>query len=369
MISSDFWRNKNVFITGHTGFKGAWLTLWLLSLGANVYGYSDDIHDEHFLYKSLELKNNEIISIKGDICDFVKLKKSLHESRPDIVVHMAAQSLVRQSYSQPLDNFNINIMGTCNLLEAVRDVQGIGACLVVTTDKCYENLEHGEPFMEDDRLGGGDPYSASKACAEIVTNSYRKSFFQDKSNTAIATVRAGNVIGGGDMSKDRIIPDIIRAYQNDEFVSIRNPQSVRPWQHVLDCLYAYMILCEKLYSKNESYRSAWNIGPEHESIKTVETLLKNFVRHWPETKYKFEPTEDMKESILLTLNTDKANKDLAWFPVLDFEEAISWTANWYREVIQEKKDARIVSLEQLKAYQNKGLRFYKDKLSNDYMDE
>ena len=352
MINQDFWKDKRVFLTGHTGFKGAWLSLWLLSLGAKVYGYSDSIHNDHFLYKSLDFDCNEINSEIGDICDLAILQESLRNAKPDIVIHMAAQSLVRESYLHPTESFNTNIMGTCNVLEATRHIDSVRACLIVTTDKCYENLEQGKAFAENDRLGGSDPYSASKACAEIVTNSYRESFFQSADSTSIATARAGNVIGGGDMSKDRIIPDIIRAYQKNKTLLIRNPHAVRPWQHVLDCLCGYLILTEKLFNDTENYASAWNFGPDDNNIQTVEALLDNFSKHWPKMDYVVQPVSEMKESVLLTLDASKAKDTLSWHPYLDFEDTLSWTASWYQDVIQNGMNARSVSLQQLDTYQS-----------------
>ncbi|MDD3019701.1 MAG: CDP-glucose 4,6-dehydratase [Alphaproteobacteria bacterium] len=352
MINQAFWQDKKVFLTGHTGFKGAWLSLWLLSLGAKVYGYSDNIRDDHFLYRSLNFSENEITSVEADICNLLKLKTVLKQFQPDIVIHMAAQSLVRESYLRPILNFNTNIMGTCNVLEAIRDVESVKACLVVTTDKCYENLEQGKAFVESDKLGGEDPYSASKACAEIVTNSYRQSFFQGQSGTSIATARAGNVIGGGDMSKDRIIPDIIRSYQKGAPVSVRSPLSIRPWQHVIDCLCGYMMLCERLYTQDIAFASAWNFGPGKENVKTVEDLLKIFSRDWPEIRYVAEPISGMKEALLLALDASKARENLSWQPRLKFDEAVSWASSWYRDVIQVGVDARSASLNQLNLYQN-----------------
>lgn len=283
-LSPKFWAGKRVFLTGHTGFKGSWLSLWLNSMGADLTGFALQPSSTPNLFELANIEN-DMTSIIGDIRDFDQIKKAINLARPEIVIHMAAQPLVRYSYQNPLETYATNVMGTLHLFESLRETIGLKVILNVTSDKCYENKEQGKAFKEEDPIGGYDPYSSSKGCAELVTSSYRSSFFNINEynithNVAMASARAGNVIGGGDWSKDRLIPDFVRALDKTEALNIRNPKAVRPWQHVLEPLAGYLALSERLYSDGIRFAEAWNFGPDESDAKTVMCVAKLFAQYW-----------------------------------------------------------------------------------------
>lgn len=329
-MNQQFWQAKKVLITGHTGFKGTWLALWLSKLGAEVAGFS--LAPENGVPSMFDLCGVESAisrSTLGDIRDRESLKSSLRQFRPDIVFHLAAQSLVRRSYANPAETFETNVIGTVNLFEAIRAIDSVRAVVNVTTDKCYRNQEWVWGYRETDPLGGYDPYSASKACSEIISASYRQSFF-DTRCVGVATARAGNVIGGGDWSSDRLIPDLVRAMQQKENLAIRNPTSVRPWQHVLEPLSGYLLLAERLYGYQKEFADAWNFGPPAAGQQTVEWVVGEFARlfgkPWARTA---PPGNQPHETNVLTLDSTKAARQLGWSPRLTLEEGVRWTASWY----------------------------------------
>jgi CDP-glucose 4,6-dehydratase len=327
---------KRVLLTGDTGFKGSWLAYWLSMLGADVVGYAlpPEIHQR--LFADLNL-SSRIHHIDGDIRDEEKMLEVFSEFKPEIVFHLAAQPLVRYSYDEPKETFEVNVQGSVNVLECVRKISSIKAFIYVTSDKCYQNNEWLWGYRETDRLGGHDPYSASKAAAEIVFSSYRNSFFDQLSNLGVASVRAGNVIGGGDWSLDRIVPDTVRSLKNDEAISVRNPHAVRPWQHVLEPLSGYMLLAIKLFNQPKKFSGSWNFGPANESVATVETLIKKSIDVWGSGKYQVATQKNAPhEAGLLTLNCDKAHHLLSWRPAWNFDQAVEKTISWYKETLSDK---------------------------------
>lgn len=332
----SIYRGKRVFLTGHTGFKGSWMLQILNWLGADVKGYALPPEKSKDLYNQVNGDKLCYSSVTEDLRDLDKLHGELVRFQPHFVFHMAAQSLVRRSYEQPVETFMINTQGTAHVLNALRDVQQPCVALMITTDKVYENPERGTPFREDDKLGGYDPYSASKAAAEIVIESYQRSFFNKadyaKHQKSVASVRAGNVIGGGDFSDDRIIPDIVRAIDNDEPVGLRNPDSIRPWQHVLEPVGAYLYLAARMYEQPEDYITAFNFGPNEKDMLTVEALTKIFIERFGKGAYqRLESPHALHEAKLLLLDSSKAKDLLGWQPRLDAETAIRWTADWYAD--------------------------------------
>jgi CDP-glucose 4,6-dehydratase len=340
VVTSEYLRSvfngKRVFLTGHTGFKGAWLLQVLHSLGAQVKGYSLEPEKADDLYCQIDGDSLCHQSVIGDICDAEKLKNELVSFEPHFVFHFAAQSLVRRGYEQPTYTFLVNAQGTANVLDAMRHLPPPSVGVMITTDKVYDNPERGQAFKEDDKLGGYDPYSASKASAEIVIDSYRRSFFNpsDYSNheKAIASARAGNVIGGGDNSDNRIIPDIVRAISFDETVGLRNPDSIRPWQHVLEPLGAYLLLAAKMNEAPEKFSTAFNFGPDPSDLLTVEQLTQIFIERFGLGNYTiFKEEGAPHEAKLLVLDSSKAEHAIGWKPVLDATTAIKWTADWYAD--------------------------------------
>ena len=327
----NFYNNKRVFLTGHTGFKGSWLALWLLMMGAKVSGFALEAEDES-LFNILGIKHDLDGSIIGDIRDEQKVTKAIKDFQPEIIIHMAAQSLVRPSYIDPKLTYETNVIGTLNIFEAARKSGSVKTILNITTDKCYENRESHDPYKEEDHLGGYDPYSSSKACAEILTSSYRRSFFE-KENIAVATARAGNVIGGGDFSRDRIIPDIFRSIRDEKIVSIRSPKAIRPWQHVLEPLNGYLILTKNLYQNPKSFSKSYNFGPNSDAEVTVENLAKIFITEIGKGSYEINANADLHEAGILKLDNNKAKIELDWQPKLSFEETIFWTASWYKNYL------------------------------------
>lgn len=330
MLQVDFWKNKRVFVTGHTGFKGAWLCLWLRHLGAHVTGYALPPPSDPSLFELAGI-GHRVDSIIGDVRDLAGLEKALAAARPDIVIHMAAQTLVRYSYDQPVETFSTNILGSVHALEAVRRTPSVRAVVMVTSDKCYQNNEWYWGYREDERLGGHDPYSASKACAEIAIAAYQHSFFADASAPAVASARAGNVIGGGDWALDRLVPDILRSLLKNQPTLIRKPQATRPWQHVLEPLHGYLVLAQHLYEGGKEYSSPWNFGPPEDSEKTVGWIIAKLYGLWG---VKFDWTLDTDpgppESTFLKLDASKARARLGWRPLLDLETTLEWIVRWTR---------------------------------------
>lgn len=323
----DTYRRRRVLVTGHTGFKGSWLCLWLQALGAEVTGVALNPPSEpsHWDLLALSLKDHRV-----DIRDEAAVRCIFEETRPEIVFHLAAQPLVRRSYREPIATWATNVMGTANVLEAVRRTPDVSAAVIVTTDKCYENREWPWPYRERDRLGGHDPYSASKAGAELVTESYRNAFFQHRLVPLLATARGGNVIGGGDWSEDRLIPDLVRSLLNDEPLIIRSPRATRPWQHVLDCLSGYLLLGQRLLEGDGKYAEAWNFGPDQQVNPTVEEVLSNLAGEWPGLRWKVTSSPQPHEAGLLQLDSAKAKMNLGWRPVWNSDDAFHRTAVWYR---------------------------------------
>lgn len=333
LMQRSFWENKKVFITGHTGFKGSWLAHLLLEQGATVFGFALPPENNDNLFLMTELAK-EIEDQYGDIRDNIQLAGALTSFQPDIVFHLAAQPLVRASYADPIDTFSTNVMGTANVLEAARHLESVRVIVNVTSDKCYENVDEiQKSFVESDPMGGYDPYSASKGCAELVTASYLRSFYSN-SGKYLASARAGNVIGGGDWSKDRIIPDFIRSIINSEPMSIRQPEAVRPWQHVLDCLNGYLLLAERLWMEQDNFTGAWNFGPSAQAFKTVKQLIESSRQYsLRPVNVQYPNSEQPHEAKFLVLNSQKSNERLGWNPKLDFSEAVKWTMEWYMAFI------------------------------------
>lgn len=348
-IDAAFWKGRSVLVTGHTGFKGSWLTLWLTILGARVAGFAVEPDTTPSLFNQLCLAD-DIDHVIGDVRDPRAIGERVTMTRPDVVFHMAAQPLVRRSYAEPVATWQTNVMGTVHLLEALRAVQHQCAVVIVTTDKVYENREWEHAYRETDRLGGYDPYSSSKAACELATDSWRKSFFAAGSPVGIASARAGNVIGGGDWAADRIVPDLARALGAGRSVTVRNPEFVRPWQHVLDPLSGYLMLARRLYESDDpSLRSAFNFGPAAEDSRTVGDVVREAFATWPGTATYAAAGPAVHEARLLTLATDKARKILGWKPGYHFQRAVLETMTWYRACAG-GADARAVSTEQLVRY-------------------
>lgn len=333
VTTTSFWDGKKVFVTGHTGFKGAWLTLWLASLGARVTGYALEPDTQPSLFEQLGL-SHEIDHCIADVRDLATLYQHVDRIRPDVVFHMAAQPLVRRSYAEPILTWQTNVMGTANLLDALRDADHLCAVVVVTTDKVYENRESIKPYLETDRLGGHDPYSSSKAASELAVDSWRNSFFLGSSSVRIATARAGNVIGGGDWAKDRIVPDMVRAIATGLPLVVRNPDSIRPWQHVLDPLSGYMRLAERLFACSDPcYQSAFNFGPASSEARTVRDLVDHAFSVWPGNVAAAPDRSTHHEARLLTLDNTKAKNVLGWEPTWAFEKAVHASVAWYRDAL------------------------------------
>ncbi len=350
----NFYRNKKIFVTGHTGFKGAWLINWLHILGAEIKGYSLPPENEFSLF-NITKSNLQFENIFADIRDKERLKKEINNFQPDVIFHLAAQALVRRSYEIPSETFDVNAIGTANLLESVIHLNKKCTVIVITTDKVYDNKEIDYHYREEDILGGYDPYSASKAAAEIVTNSFRNSFFNIKQyqqhQKAIISARAGNVIGGGDWSKDRIIPDIVRALQNNELIEVRNPNSIRPWQHVLEPLSGYLQLAICAYTDYSKVSPAYNFGPLPSDHLPVNKLVDIAINNWGAGHWKDISTADqVHEAGLLKLDITKAGKELNWQPKLNSQQAIEWTINWYKK---NEMDLFNFTLDQIKQYQAK----------------
>jgi len=329
VIGRDFWPGKRVLVTGHTGFKGSWLALWLHSLGARVHGYALEPVSKPALWTLLDL-GREVKSRIADVRDLAGVRRAFEEAQPEIVLHLAAQSLVRPSYDDPVGTYATNVMGTAHVLEAARHSQATRVVINVTSDKCYENRETNQAYVETDAMGGHDPYSSSKGCSELVTSAYRKSF--PKASAGIATGRAGNVIGGGDWAADRLIPDLVRATLRGDAAMIRNPGAIRPWQHVLEPLAGYLMLAERLWSDPARFSGGWNFGPSLEDALPVKDVADTFVRTWGKpASWKTDGGKHPHEAHYLRLDATKASRELGWKPRLGIKDAIAWSADWYRK--------------------------------------
>ena len=348
-VCKDFWKNKKVFLTGHTGFKGAWLSLWLQQLGAQVKGYSLEPPTTPSLFDVAKVADNMLSEI-GDIRNLEQLKKSMLEFNPDILIHMAAQSLVRFSYYSPLETYDTNVMGTAKVLEAGRYCENLKAIVSITTDKCYENREWAWGYREKEAMGGHDPYSSSKGCVELVTSAYRRSFFNEEGRTAVASARAGNVIGGGDWAMDRLIPDILNAFERKEPVIIRNPMATRPWQHVLEPLSGYLILTEDLYKKGIEVADAWNFGPHDDDCKSVSWILDELIGFWGEgASWRLDDKPNPHEATFLKLDCSKAKYYLKWQPKWHVKETLQRIVQWHKAFMR-NEDIRELSLKEIKDY-------------------
>lgn len=345
--SANFWHGKKVFLTGHTGFKGSWLTLWLQKLGAKLTGYALDPPTQPSLFQ-LVRGGEAMRSIIADIRDAEALARAMQDAKPDIVIHMAAQALVQRSYANPLETYATNVMGTVHLLEAVRSTDSVKVVLVVTSDKCYENREWPWGYREIEPMGGHDPYSSSKGCAELVTAAYRNSFFHDR-EVFVASARAGNVIGGGDWAKDRLVPDILRAIEAGGIVSIRSPNAIRPWQHVLEPLHGYLLLVEKLYTEGAAWAEGWNFGPADEDTRPVQWIVDQLVRHMG-ARWQLDGNAQPHEACILKLDCSKARQRLGWQPRWGLERALEAIVAWQLAYLK-RQDMRHKTLEQIMEYQ------------------
>lgn len=345
-----FWKDKKVFLTGHTGFKGAWLSLWLQDCGAILTGYALAPDTEPNLFDAASVSDG-MESIIGDVRDLEKLVKAMNNSQPEVVIHMAAQPLVRLSYKSPVDTYSTNIMGTVNLLEAVRKTASVKAVVNVTTDKCYENKEWIWGYREDEPMGGQDPYSSSKGCSELVTMAYRKSFFNFSGSAKVASGRAGNVIGGGDWAEDRLIPDTLKSFEKIERVTIRNPSATRPWQHVLEPLSGYLVLAERLYLEGDKYAEGWNFGPEDEDVKPVSEVIEYLAERWGGgLSWVHDKSEQPHEAQLLKLDISKAKTFLKWAPRWNLFTTLDSIVEWHKEWCR-GGDVKAVTLEQINKFE------------------
>ncbi|MGZ8173659.1 MULTISPECIES: CDP-glucose 4,6-dehydratase [Methylobacter] len=353
-MNSAFWEGKRVLLTGHTGFKGGWLALWLQSKGAQVVGYALAPPTNPSLFEVAEVGEG-MISIIGDIRDLAKLQAVFAEHRPEIVFHMAAQPLVRYSYIEPVETYSTNVMGTVNLLEAVRGNDSVKAVVNVTSDKCYENREWAWGYRENEGMGGHDPYSNSKGCAELVTAAYRNSYFHPEKyiehGVALASGRAGNVIGGGDWADDRLIPDILRAITQCKPVNIRNPHAIRPWQHVLEPLSGYLLLAQKLYEEGASYAEGWNFGPNDEDAKPVQWIVEGLTQSWgDDASWVLDEGDHPHEAHYLKLDCSKARARLNWVPNWHLDETLGKIVEWQKKY-QQGSNMKQVTLKQIADYQ------------------
>ena len=355
-VEPGFWDGKRVFLTGHTGFKGGWLSLWLASMGAKVTGYALAPNTTPNFFEVAKVEGNLVQSHIADIRDLEKLQKAMADARPEIVIHMAAQPLVRYSYENPVETYATNVMGTVHVLESIRTLDCVRAALIVTTDKCYENKEWAWGYREDEPMGGHDPYSNSKGCAELVTSSYRQSYFMPEKyaqhKVAIASARAGNVIGGGDWSEDRLIPDAIKAFEVNQALMIRNPLATRPWQHVLEPISGYLILAQALYQDGAKFDGGWNFGPRDEDARSVQEVIELLIKNWRfAASWTQDQGEQPHEAHSLKLDCSKARQYLNWIPRWTLEQAIENIAQW-QQAYQLQSNMHEISLKQITAYQN-----------------
>ena len=348
IIDAKFWHGKRVLLTGHTGFKGSWLSLWLQSLGAELHGYALAPPTNPGLFEEASIANGMVSTI-GDVRDYRSLFEAIKKSEAEIVIHMAAQPLVRLSYQQPVDTYATNVMGTVHLLEAIRQLRGVRAIVNVTTDKCYENKEWMRGYREDEPMGGYDPYSNSKGCSELVTGAYRRSFFQT-TDTALASARAGNVIGGGDWALDRLVPDILRAFERQEPVLIRNPHATRPWQHVLEPLSGYLTLAQRLYERGQRFAEGWNFGPNEEDAKPVQWIVEELVKDWGKgASWCLDAGEHLHEAHYLKLDISKAKSRLGWHPRWPLSTALAKITTWHQAWLTHD-NVQAICLKQIEQY-------------------
>ena len=348
-VRPAFWQGKRVLLTGHTGFKGSWLSLWLQSLGAQLRGValapptSPSLFDEAHVSAGMEHRI-------ADIRDSAAVQSQLQEFQPEILIHMAAQSLVRRSYQQPIETYATNVMGTVHVLEAARQSGSVRAIVNITTDKCYENDGRTTGYREDEPMGGHDPYSSSKGCAELLSSAWRRSFLVD-AGIAMATARAGNVIGGGDWATDRLVPDILRALESGQPVAIRNPTAVRPWQHVLEPLSAYLVLAQHLFERGQTFAEGWNFGPSDDDARPVQWLVERLCKAWgSDARWNLQPGQHPHEAGYLRLDISKARQRLQWAPRWDLETALIHIAKWHR-AWRQGEDVRAVCINQISEYQ------------------
>jgi len=355
-MNTRFWHGRHVFITGHTGFKGSWLSLWLHAMGARLSGYALQPPTLPSLYETAKV-GACVNSITADIRDLRSLTRAMQGASPEVVIHMAAQPLVRYAYINPVETYATNVMGTVNLFEAVRATPSVRAVINVTSDKCYENFGWTRGYREDDPMGGYDPYSSSKGCAELVSAAYRSSYFNGKDienqDVAVATVRAGNVVGGGDWGSERLVPSVIQAFERDEPVAIRYPNAVRPWQHVLEPLRGYLLLAERLVEDGPAFEGGWNFGPHEEDAKSVEWVVENLATRWGgSAQWRRDQKSQPHEAERLMLDISKARCRLNWFPVLRLTDALDMVVGWYR-ARQAGMDICSYTLTQIETYQNR----------------
>jgi len=348
-VNPQFWKGKRVFVTGHTGFKGSWLSLWLQLMGAEVKGFSLTPPTQPALFDVAKVGDNMQTEI-GDIRNLQQLSQSIRAFNPDVLLHLAAQPLVRLSYKEPVDTYSTNVMGTVNVLEAARYTPNLKSVVIITTDKCYENREWEWGYRENEPMGGHDPYSNSKGCAELVVSAYRRSFFYTNNPAAIASARAGNVIGGGDWADDRLIPDILRAFEKQQPVIIRNPLSTRPWQHVLEPLSGYLVLAERLYNEGNAFAEGWNFGPKDDDCQSVQWILEKMVKFWGEgARYEWDKSEQPHEANFLKLDCSKAATRLKWHPQWRLADTLEKIVHWHRSWLQ-GADMQTRCLYEIKGY-------------------
>jgi len=350
MIDKGFWKGRRVFVTGHTGFKGSWLCLWLHELGAQVKGFALEPPTTPSLFNEArvaELVESEI----GDIRDLERVTQGIHDFQPDILIHMAAQPLVRYSYDAPIETYAVNVLGTAHVLEAAKTCGSIKSVVSITTDKCYENKEWVWAYRENEPMGGHDPYSSSKGCAELVTASYRRSYYEEK-GIGLASARAGNVVGGGDWALDRLIPDILRAFEKDQPVVIRSPNAVRPWQHVLEPLSGYLALAQCLYEKPDDFAEGWNFGPNEEDAKPVSWILDRIVDAWPGSSWQLDQaSNNPHEANYLKLDISKAKSKLDWQPTWDLKHTLEKIVKWHRAWLS-SDDMQVFSKNEINEFMN-----------------
>lgn len=351
-MNREFWRGKRVFLTGHTGFKGGWLALWLADMGAEVHGYALPPPTEPNLFTAANLQARLARSTIADIRDAAALAQAMHAAQPDIVLHLAAQPLVRHSYVAPVETYAVNVMGTVNLLEAVRQTPSVKAVVNVTTDKCYENREWAWPYRENEAMGGFDPYSSSKACSELVTAAYRRTFLEP-AGKQLASARAGNVIGGGDWAADRLVPDFLRALAAGQALTIRSPLATRPWQHVLEPLSGYLMLAERLFAEGQCFAEAWNFGPEEADARPVQWIVEYLCGQVPDASWQCDASPQPHEANTLKLDSSKAKAQLGWRPRWNLQTALGMTLAWH-QAWKQGSDMAAISTQQIRAYEAAG---------------
>jgi len=348
-MNRSFWKDKRVFLTGHTGFKGGWLSLWLSELGAEVHGYALPPPTEPNFFTTCDMQQRLASNTIADIRDIDTLARALKTARPDVAFHLAAQSLVRHSYTAPVETYAVNVMGTVNLFEAVRQTPGIKAVVNITSDKCYENREWVWPYRENEAMGGFDPYSSSKGCAELVTAAWRGSFL-DQAGVQLASARAGNVIGGGDWAGDRLIPDFLRALDAGKILEIRSPTAIRPWQHVLEPLSGYLMLAEKLCTEGAGFAEAWNLGPDEADARTVQWIVETLCSQLPGARWQCDSAQQTHEANTLRLDSSKARSRLGWYPCWNLQTALDKTLAWH-QAWRQGSDMATISVQQIHEYE------------------